>query len=192
MFTGVLFLAAFLYVLAHTELDEFYPGSPVEAGTIPVVASETRNFDGERFAASRTLKLRTFPSKPIIFGFTEFIKERLIEDGVRIVSQREISDQIIIVEKKIMQSGLGSPRPNFRVNRSIDLMYCHDPVADNVVTGEKWHHIKFEFYLNGDCDLAPLFEEIWRTIRETKPVTLTTTWAFRPNRIMILQCKTRA
>ncbi len=191
LFTGVLFFAAFLYVFAHTELEELYPGSPVEAGTIPVVASETRNFDGERFVASRALELRTFPSKPIIIGFSEFIRDRLTKDGVTIVSNREFSDQVVIIEKKIMQSDLGNPRPNFRVNRLIDFMYCRDPIEDRAVTGGKCDHIKFEFYFNGDCDLTPLFEEFWRTIRETRPVILTTTWAFRPNRTMTLQCKAR-
>lgn len=164
---------------------------PVQAGTLPVAVYEDRNYDAERFAASRVLGLKTFPAQPIFVGLEDFIRDRLVNDGVRVVSKSESEDRLTLIEAKITRSTYPATPFMSQVNRSIDLMFCHNPIVGTSEKNWQCQHLVFEFYLNKDYDLGPLYEEIWRTIRETKPVTLPGTSAFRPRRIMILDVKLR-
>ncbi|WP_426315671.1 hypothetical protein ACN9MF_12850 [Methylobacterium fujisawaense] len=189
--TGVIFFAVFLYVLAHAGLDETDLGPPVEAGTLPVTVYEDREYDGRRFAASRTLGLKTFPARPIIDGFGEFIRGKFAQDGVRVVSQVETEDHLTFIEKKISRSNRRHSPFIFRANRSIDVMFCHDPISTDKDKSWQCQHLIFEFYFENDYDLSPLYREIWRTMHETRPIDLPGTWAYRPMRITILDIKPR-
>ncbi|MCJ2060963.1 hypothetical protein MKL09_31140 [Methylobacterium sp. J-048] len=164
---------------------------PVQAGTLPVAVYEDRDYDAKRFAASRVLGLKTFPAQPIFVGLEDFIRDRLVNDGVRVVSKSESEDRITLIEAKITRSTHPASPFMPQVNRSIDLMFCHNPIVSASDKSWQCQHLVFEFYLNEDYELGPLYEEIWRTVRETKPVALPGTSAFRPRRITILDVKLR-
>lgn len=185
-FGGAALLAASVW-LAHVHVV----ARSVQAGTLPVAVYEDRNYDAERFATSRVLGLKTFPAQPIFLGLEDFIRDRLANDGVRVVSKSESEDRLTLIEAKIMRRIHPATPFMSQVNRSIDLMFCHDPIAGSSDKSWQCQHLVFEFYLNDDYDLGPLYEEIWRTIRETKPVALPGTSGFRPRRITILDVKPR-
>lgn len=142
-----------------------------QSASLNIAVHQDINFQAESLFISKEIIGKTVNKEGSDETLVDYVFDRLRQTGVKIVPAGEDTPSLTVVQTPINTGAFRLSPNKFPVNRSVDIVFCHNPTVFDNNKSFKCNHITFEFQSPVcvlKCDFRKLNHFIWTVISSSE------------------------
>lgn len=158
------------------------------SGPIKIAVVKTKDIDFKKFSSDKVASFRNQgPKSEQSDRMFAFLKTKFEHLGFREVPPKTLANSVTLIWSNIGKFSFRNTDKNFKANRSLDVMLCHDPISSQVDVSFKCDHIIFEYYQTNKYPEEMFRDFVWSQISNAEPKQINSTRAFAEPELFTIQ-----